>query len=346
MPPGGAETQVLMLATALARRGLRVAIIAFGKRFELPTEVEGVRVVARPPYRRRRLIGKLTEAMQVLLALWRSPRGTIVYRGAGRDLALLAWYARLARRRSVFSSANVGDFRPRRLLAKRRDVFMYRYGARRVDAHVVQTEEQIELCRKAFDRNPILIRSLARVQQPQVDSPEAFLWVGRLVSYKQPLAYVALARAVPEAKFCMVGVPPTVDSEAPLADAVIAAARQLPNLELLAPRPHAAIGTLMDRAVASVNTADFEGMPNVLLEAWARGVPALVLTHDPDDVITTHGLGGFANGSPERLAALARELWVKRDNRDELSHRCRTYVAKEHAPDVVVEQWIGVLSNR
>ena len=36
-----------------------------------------------------------------------------------------------------------------------------------------------------------------------------------------------------------------------------------------APLPMPSSGQLMARAVASVNTADFEGMPNVLLEAWA-----------------------------------------------------------------------------
>jgi glycosyltransferase involved in cell wall biosynthesis len=190
-----------------------------------------------------------------------------------------------------------------------------------------------------------MIKSLEPLAESQSQAPEAFLWVGRLVSYKCPLEYIALARSFPEAKFWMIGVPePHLDGEQPLAQDVIAEAEKVRNLELLPPQPHDAIENLMGRAVASVNTADFEGMPNVLLEAWCRGVPALVLTHDPDGVVEKHGLGGFANGSADRLVELAREQWASRDDRRLLSQRCRTYIQTHHAPELVTRQWLEVLS--
>jgi glycosyltransferase involved in cell wall biosynthesis len=130
-----------------------------------------------------------------------------------------------------------------------------------------------------------------------------------------------------------------------LVEAVSTQSLEVPNLQVLAPRPQSELGSLMARAVASVNTADFEGMPNVLLEAWSRGVPALVLTHDPGGVVETYGLGGFANGSSERLVELARQQWVGRDDRASLSQRCRRYIQTHHAPDLVAERWIRVVSR-
>jgi hypothetical protein len=102
----------------------------------------------------------------------------------------------------------------------------------------------------------------------------------------------------------------------------------------------------MSRAVASVNTAEFEGMPNVLLEAWTRGVPALVLLHDPGEVVSKHQIGAFANGSPERLVTLARELWSKRADtayREHVGQLCRAYIAANHAPDAVIGKWSEIL---
>jgi glycosyltransferase involved in cell wall biosynthesis len=344
-PPGGAETQILMLSKALAARGLRVAIVAYGEPSELPREVDGVAIVPRPHYRKVRPIGKLVEALAIWRALWRAPGGAIVYRGMSLDIALLAVYARLARRRLVFSVANVGNFDTHRMIPKRRDRLMYDYGVGMADAIVAQTEEQVPLCRTVSKHEPVVIKSLATLAEPQTAPPEAFLWIGRLVWYKNPLAYVELARAVPEAKFWMVGVPAKNEAHRPVADAVRAAVRDVPNLELLAPRPHAEVQELMARAVASVNTAEFEGMPNVLLEAWARGVPALVLEHDPNGVVAEHGLGGFAASSPERLASLAREQWACRDDREELAQRCRNYLTDHHSIDVVATQWIELLSG-
>lgn len=344
LPPGGAETQILVLARTLARQGLRVAIIVYGAPGELPDDVDGVRILARPPPGKRRLVGKVVEAARIWQALWRCPSRAVVYRCAGLHLGLIALYTRATGRRLIFSSANVVDFDFKQLVSKRRDAILYRLGVRLADAIVVQTDEQVDLCRRAFRRESTCIHSLSMVDATAAPAPEAFLWVGRLVSYKRPLEYVRLAAAVPEARFWMVGVPAPHEAQGlRVDDALTEAAAAVPNLELLPPRTHAGIQQLMARAVASVNTADFEGMPNVLLEAWSRGVPALVLTHDPGGVVTTHGLGGFADGSPVRLAELAREQWRARNDRGEISERCRAYIEAHHSPAAIARQWISVL---
>jgi glycosyltransferase involved in cell wall biosynthesis len=96
---------------------------------------------------------------------------------------------------------------------------------------------------------------------------------------------------------------------------------------------------LVDGAVAVVNTADFEGMPNTFLEGWARGVPALALTHDPDDVIERHRLGAFAHGSPEDFVDLARRMWEERRNQADVATRCRRYILEYHSAESVSARW-------
>jgi glycosyltransferase involved in cell wall biosynthesis len=346
-PPGGAETQILVLSKALAGRGLRVAIIAYGDQADLPEQVDGVRILARPRYRQgdKRIIHKALEALRIWTALWRAPSHTVVYRCASLELGLVALYTTFSRRRFLFSIANVVDFQFNQVARKDWHVLLYRLGVRLADAIVVQTEEQVPMCEATFRRRPHLIKSLSPPVGITGEEPEAFLWVGRLVRYKQPLAYVELARAVPEAHFRMVGVLPHDDREHSLAAEVATAAEEVPNLELLPPRSHAALGQLMAHAVASVNTGLWEGMPNVLLEAWCRGVPALVLEHDPGGVVNTYGLGGFAGGSRIRFAELARGQWSSRHDRSEVAQRCRAYVAAHHAPDAIATQWAGLLAG-
>jgi hypothetical protein len=76
-----------------------------------------------------------------------------------------------------------------------------------------------------------------------------------------------------------------------LARGLIERCRSVPNIQLLEPLPRTELMRLIDSAVAMVNTADYEGMPNIFLESWARGVPALSLLHDPDGVIERESLG-------------------------------------------------------
>jgi glycosyltransferase involved in cell wall biosynthesis len=345
LAPGGAETQVLMLAAALARTGARVAIVAYGSAGELPPVVDGVDIHCRPrPNRGRGFVGKVREALQIWRSLWAVPSKSIVFRSAGVDLGVIALYARLARRRLIFASASIMDFDYRVLEPNRLYRLVYHLGARLANSIVVQTEEQVELCQAAFGRRPVVIKSITRTASPQGGDPLAFLWVGRLVSYKRPLEYVALARALPEAKFWMVGVPsPHPESDRLLANAVLEQARSLPNLEVMSPRPHKELQSLMARAVASVNTGEFEGMPNALLEAWSLGVPALVLSYDPAGVVVNHDLGLFAHGSRETFATLAWELWTTRNDRPDISERCRTYIRTHHAPEIVAERWLRIV---
>ncbi len=346
-PRGGAEKQVVMLAGALARDGYRVAIVVSGRAEELPVEVGGVTIgVRRPATRGRGMTGKAVETFRIWRSLAKLPSPYIVVRGAMVDLGIIAVYARLARRRLVFASANVSDFQHHRIEPNRLYVLLYRLGARLSRLIVVQTEEQAELCRRVFRRRASVIPSISQLAPSQDQVPVAFLWVGRLVAYKRPLEYIALARALPEARFWMVGIPiPHLAGDQMVVEAVMAQATSVANLELLTPRPHVELQRLMARAVASVNTAAFEGISNVLLEGWSMGVPALVLSYDPDGLLNRHGLGAFAAGEMDRFVASARELWRTRHDRVDLSHRCRTYVATHHAPESVAQQWAALMER-
>jgi glycosyltransferase involved in cell wall biosynthesis len=220
---------------------------------------------------------------------------------------------------------------------------MFGLGVRSADEVVVATREQVQRCRDRFGREPVLIKSFAEPAEQRSAAPESFLWIGRLASYKRPLAYVALAKAVPEACFQILAV----DSGRPESDGLLAelqrAAAELDNLELLGARARAELGPPIDRAVAIVNTSDSEGMPNVFLEGWSRGVPALSLAHDPDSAIVRESLGGYAGGSPVRMAELARAMWERREDQDEVAARCRAYVAREHSIQRVADRWVEAL---
>ncbi len=345
LPPGGAETQILLLSRELAARGIRVAVAVFDRPGGLPALWNGVHVIVRRPYGfPRDAFGRLIEMFVIWALLWRARAAIIVKRGAGLDVLLVGVIARLTRRQFVFSSANDVDFTYEQLFPNRVNVLLCELGIRLAQTIVVQTEVQVDLCRARFGRSPVLIKSLAEPVGAQQETAEAFIWIGRLVFYKRPLVYVELARSMPHARFWLVGVPtPHGEAGERLAAEVATAASDVPNLQLLEPRPRPELMLLMDRAVASVNTADYEGMPNTFLEAWSRGVPALALSQDPGGVIARHGLGAFADGSSARLRAEAEELWLSRGSRDQLADRCRAYVAREHAPPVVTTQWIDTL---
>ncbi len=344
-PTGGAETQIYLLTQALSDRGWRVAIVVHDGA-GIPEWAGGVRVIRqRAVATNRPLLRSLDYLAALAGALLPLRTDVTVQRAAGTTTGMVGLLSGLGRSRFVYSSANVIDFSYHRLEPKRRNVRLYELGVRLADRIVVQNEEQETLCRQRFSRSPVVIKSIAEPAPARQETPDAFLWVGRLTHYKRPLDYVALARAVPEAHFRMVGVPVLDEGRRLMAQIGVATA-DLPNFELLAPRPRAELSPLIERAVAMVNTAEYEGMPNIYLESWSRGVPALGLHHDPDGVIVREGLGGFAGGSAERFAELARSMWSGRVDQAELAGRCRRYIDRDHSPEAVVTAWEAALGLR
>jgi len=329
-----------LLARALVERGLRVAHIIYPPRdpIELSYPLE---LVPRGAYAGDRpIIGRPLEILRIWRALRAAHARVTIVRTASPVVGITALYCKLNGRRLIFSSSNVSDFTMERM-SGRVGRALYRLGVRLADAVIVQSDEQAALAKRAFGslRRVQRIPSFAEPAQATDRRPErdAFLWFGRLVSYKQPLRYVALARVVPEARFIMI---PVITSAGPSEIAELrTAADSVPNLELRDPLPHAELAALIESAVAIVNTSAREGMPNAFLEAWAHGIPVLTLQFDPDDVVERERLGISAQGSWDRFVEGAHELWEGRGDRDDLARRLEAYVGETHSMEAVGARW-------
>ena len=111
-PAGGAETQILLLASALAGRGVRVRLIVFElPGIAMPESIGEVTVSRRPPYRSRERLGRLRETVSIGRAIARAGAHVVVTRGATPEVGVAAAFAKLSGQRFVYSSANVSDFR-------------------------------------------------------------------------------------------------------------------------------------------------------------------------------------------------------------------------------------------
>ena len=344
---GGAERQMTLLARTLASRGKRVAHIVYPPKDPVDLPSSRLTLVHRAAYAGdRRVIGMFEEASRIWRALAAADARVTIIRTGGPVLGIAAMYCRIRRRGLIFSSANNAEFIRGTGSNSWHRNGLYRVGVRLADAVVVQSEDQLELARRSFPgiHRTVHIPSFAETSSSvQARTSDAFLWVGRLVDYKRPLQYVELSRAVPQARFLMVAVPQE-SGELQLAE-LNTVAKEIENLQILEPVPHSDLTKLISRAVAVVNTSIFEGMPNIFLEAWARGVPALTLEFDPDHVITTRRLGIAADGCWPRFVSAANELWEGRMDRAELSRRTRAYVENVHSLESVGSQWNALVDQ-
>lgn len=340
---GGAERQTYLLAQALAEDGVRVAHIVLTVADPVPLNPH-LTLVDRGPYMGALPGGKLHETRLIWRSLKAADAAVYIVRTGSPALGVVAAFCRLEKRRLIFASSTNADFTLVGLRERVRSA-MYRGGLRAVDAVAVQTAEQLRLVQQRFPRiaRPTHIPSFAEPMSPAQRPGKTFLWIGRIIDYKRPLEYVQLARELPEARFRMVPSPVKTGHE--IYAELLRHAEELPNLELLDLRPHGELMKLVAQAVAIVSTSRQEGMPNIFLEGWAAGVPALTLDFDPDDTIATRGIGAAAGGSWNRFVDAARRLWEARDAAQALSLASRAYIEEVHSIPAVAGRWSALIEE-
>ncbi len=128
-------------------------------------------------------------------------------------------------------------------------------------------------------------------------SRPVFGMIGRLTAQKRPLDLVALARRVgPDVQFVWVGM-------GELEAEVKAAAAPLPNMTLIAGQSD--LRPIYEMLDGLIVTSEFEGLPIVLIEAMAMGLPALSTDVGAiKEVLDRYG-SGMTFGPPGNIDALA-----------------------------------------
>jgi glycosyltransferase involved in cell wall biosynthesis len=335
---GGAERQQLLLARELVRGGYSVSFITLDhgqpdgerldtgirvfKAYRLDEGVRGVRFV----YPR---LAKLWAAMS------RADAEIYYQRGAEAETGLVASWCARRDRRFIFAAAHDTNFLPAlEMLGSFHERALYRYGLRRADRIVVQTEQQLRLLREGFALDATIVRNCwsppeepKAIASQRLDDPVMVLWVGRLSQEKRPEWLVALARDRPETHFEVVG---HANTASPLATGIANALRSLPNVTWHGFLSHDRLQEVYSRATFLVCTSKSEGFPNVFLEAWGQGV-ATVSTVDPDGLIKAHGLGSVASRY-EDLLRLVDQACADPAQWRERGREAADYVRANHAP--------------
>jgi glycosyltransferase involved in cell wall biosynthesis len=186
------------------------------------------------------------------------------------------------------------------------------------------------MSRALFHVVPFPVREPARPLLPALPAARTLLWAGRLDRQKRPDVLLAIARAMPEWTFDVYGQT-VVDTES---EAVIGL-RNAPNVRLRGAFDDFYSIVRPDH-LALVYTTQWDGMPNILLEAARAGLPIVAPA--------VGGIGEFVPGEwlvPDCDAVDAYVEQIRRlaNEADERAERVRSLtqrVEQDHSWDAFV----------
>lgn len=342
---GGVEHQTSLLARWLAERGHKVTLLTWDEGGPSEEVVQGVRVLkicrANAGLPGMRFFHPRWTG---LVAALREANAEVCYHNCGENVTgQIALWCHWQGKAFVFSSANETDCDaalPE--LPFWRDRWLYRYGLRRADRVIVQTETQRIMMKRNFgvDAN-VIPMPCPRPQRISQVRPKPMsnrvLWVGRVCSQKRPDRLTEMAKLMPDLQFDLVG--PHFDDA--IARNALARAAGLANVRVHGPVSREKMGELYENAASLLCTSDYEGFPNTFLEAWSYALP-IVSTFDPDGLIVGRRMGLVAT-AVDGLVHSIRELLGSTSLYATASANALSYFLDQHVADKVMPEFESAL---
>ena len=345
---GGAEFRQSVLARAFVVAGYEVSVVTqdFGQPHgEL---IDGVRVLnTHTPTEGIPILRYVHPRLTSVVSRLREADADVYYQSSASHLTgVVAWHCRRSEARSIYSGASDTDFmRGQERVAHARDRWLFRWGLAHVDAVVTQTARQADLLSSHYHRDAQVIPNpyAAPVRQ-RAQRADMILWVGGIRRVKRPDRFIALARRLPQYRFCMIGGAVGNDVEARNYFAAMRAeASGVDNLEFHGFLPLAQVEPYFDEARVFVNTSEHEGFPNTFLQAWARGIPTVSYF---DSGAGRDGERPFEWVNDEAAAIQAlNSLMSNPDAWQTLSQRCTTHFNETHSTERVVQQYSALFDR-
>ena len=359
---GGAQRNTVFSCALVDRERFDSLLITgseTGPEGDLFEEAEGLEV---PIVRLPTLVRKVSPARDAralfsLRRLLRAHHPDIVHTHSSKAGALGRVAARLERMPSVVHTVHGWSFHgemagPARAAYVRAE----RAAARWTDRLVVVTTndrvkglaagigrpEQYTVIRSGIPLDPFLHpaadRAGARRALGLADDAPVVGTVGRLSTQKDPETFVQVERQVldevPDARFVIVG-------DGPLRDATERLATRLglgDRLHLLGIRPD--VPEILRAFDVFVLTSRWEGLPRVVLEAMASGLPVVASSVDGTAEVVRDGVNGLLVGAGDvgGFAAATVKLLQHPELRDRLADDGRTAVVREFGLDTMIRR--------
>lgn len=318
---GGAERQIVMLASALAERGHNVSLLvlaAFNSKYDIPNSVNVIDLTSIESRRENKIFLRYRALKKAYLSI--EPDVTIHF--WLQSAYLTAFMPKSVAGKLIYAErGDPGDAEYDGLLGIIRSIAF-----RRVDRFVFQSDGAKDFFGATISNRSVIIQNSVSVPENEFVLPcgkreKRILSVGRLHPQKNQLAFIEafseIAREFPE----YIG---EIYGDGELKSTLEKKITELNLTDRFFIRP--STGRIFEKMYSAelfVLTSNYEGMPNVLMEAMALGVPCISTDCKPGGArsLITDGENGIIVpiGDVDELGKAMKELLTNRNKADKMA---------------------------
>lgn len=339
VPFGGAEVDLYNLAVYLAKNPRYFVTFYVGDfgQTEEPEMFQNVHLqkINMFGWHQKSLKEKVLYYFHLWKTLWKSDADIILTKMAGQ---LPGWgaifFKVLKKKHHIHRLAHDRDttFTTPASMRSRREYYLYRYGLKKADCILSQTlQQQILLKERMGVESQVIPNGFFVSPTINGENKNTILWVGRCAPVKRPELFIELAKRLPEQKFVMIMMKPSVmetEDFKQKSKLMIAEAKKLPNLLFKDYVPFGEVQRYYNEARLYVSTSEIEGFSNAFIQACLGSTPIASLNVNPDGFISENQLGIYCDDDFEAMVDFIAKLNDKEVTR--LGSNARNYVQKHH----------------
>lgn len=313
---GGGELQIALLSKALAKAGHDVVIIDPYSIKSFTTD-EGIKLVNVPNWNKGwRGIRLFWYRIPELYKLFKEQNADYYY-GRMRTYLHIIPYLAARKIKKKFILALASDIDVLSLWGKYKyeykssfnffryaGVFLpgdivFKYLLRKADYVILQHAGQDAMSTAVNGKKIIFPNIIDKNNLPEEKNQvkDYFIYVGSLTMLKGADKLYQLVNSIDKSSLVMIVGQPSDNKSATIFEQL----KRITNALIKGRLPHSDTLQLVANSKALINTSNYEGFPNVFLEAWAMGVPVVSLKVNPGNVINKYGLGICCDGDLERM---------------------------------------------
>jgi len=341
-PIGGSEVQLFNIAKYLSKQDdFKISFVTgdWGQKEEIENHCN-IKVYKSVPLQKG-----VSHYLKALFIIWgilkKMEADVFLASSAGVEIGVIALFCKLHNKKFIFRTASSVDCTMEKIkkLGFLKGI-IYKYGLRNANKVIVQNEQGKTDLLKYHKKDSVVIKNIFSDSISNERGKEYVLWVGSGRQVKQPDIFLCLCQEFPQEKFVMI-MPKSGDET--LWNDIYQKTKKIENLEFIERVPFDEIQKYFNQAKIFVGTSEYEGFPNVYIQACLGETPIVSLNVNPDDFISKNDLGYFSENNFEKMVSQVKKLINDPDDYLEKSKNAYAYAIANHSTQNIGKKWENLI---
>jgi len=357
---GGAEIQSYYYAKAFAEQGWKTYFIS--SLCEIKTDEFNIKNIHLLLYNRTN--NSIKETYYVLKYLARFKPSYVFYRYIRYQYGFIVFFGRLFFNcKFIFSTMSdelcgkhASTITRRKQINRKKPIYQYLYrikywlqdkifyfGVYLSHLHIVQNNFQLEKMKQDFKKNGFIIHNNTLIPEYLNTRKNLVLFIATMKFMKRPEIFCKLANKHKNSncRYVIIGSNYSDDKMAINFSNLV----KTSNIDYLGAKPLSEVQQILSKSKLLINTSSYEGFPNTFVQAWARGVPVISLSVDPDNIIKNNHLGISCDNDFNKLVDNTEKLLNDNILWNKLSRNCYNYALKNLNTNIIVKKIINIIQS-